>query len=305
MHTPTAAERDASSAGPVQVEIYRPGVFEMLRDAWRHRRMAQGLLAQTVSLRMPNMILGVWWIPIGIVFDLVVKAFIFGTVLSAPSSGDVPYLIFLGLGSMAWWLFHRGSLYSMRSFQAFRHFIVQFHFPLLLIPIAGVASVFVHVGFYSIFLGIAFVAYWVTEGQLYLNLSPMLLLAPVALAWVALFASIIGVFTAPVYWRARDIRMVFRLLLPFWMFVTPIIYPLSKLSDVNPAIGTVAALNPLAPPVELLRLAVLGSGGVPLYSWLSGIAVTIGLLFGALAFLSRYSLRLIGVPSDEDMEEDF
>jgi lipopolysaccharide transport system permease protein len=304
MHIPAADERAASSDEPVQVEIYRPGVIETLRDAWRHRRMALGLLRQTVSLRVPRMILGVWWVPIGIAFDIVVKAFVFGTVLSAPSTGDVPYLIFLGLGSMAWWLFHRGSLYSMKSFQAFRHFIVQFHFPLLLVPIAGVAAVFVAVGFYSIFLAIAFVVYWVIDGELYLNVSPMLLLAPVALAWLALFAAIIGVFTAPVYWRARDIRMVFRLFLPFWMFVTPIIYPLSKLSDVDPTIGTLAALNPLAPPVELLRVAALGSGGVPLYSWLSGIVVTIGLLFGALAFLNRYSLRLIGVPDEDDLEDD-
>jgi lipopolysaccharide transport system permease protein len=303
MQVPTAAERAASSAG-AQIEIYRPGLAETLRDAWRHRQMARGLLAQTVSLRVPRMILGVWWIPIGIAFDIVVKAFVFGTVLSAPSTGDVPYLLFLGLGSMAWWLFHRGSLYSMRSFQAFRHFIVQFHFPLVLVPIAGVASVFVHVGFYALFLAIAFVGYFVIDGQLYLSLSPMLLLAPVALGWLALFAAIIGVFTAPVYWRARDIRMVFRLVLPFWMFVTPVIYPLSTMSAVSPTAETLAALNPLAPPVELLRVAVLGSGGVPLYSLLSAIGLTLGLLVGALAFLNRYSLRLIGVPDEDDLEED-
>jgi lipopolysaccharide transport system permease protein len=287
--------------GAVNVELYRPGMLESLREARRNMHVLRDLFAMSLGLLMPKTILGGWWIPITFVCDTLVKAFIFGGVLNAPSPNGIPYFIFLAAGNGIWWLFHRGTLTSMRSFQGLRHFVTTFDFPLLYVPFVGVFQMSVGVLVSLGLLAAGFVAFWVADGQLYLNTSIELLLAPLALAWTAILAAAWGLFSAPIYFRARDVRQMYKLALPFLMYLTPVIYPVSAVPGFW---GVLAQLNPLAAPVELFRLGVLGVGGVAPYSIVSSLAVTVALFVFGLWFLNRYSLRLVGIGPLDD-EDDF
>ena len=274
---------------------------ESLREAKRNLHLLRAFFSMVLGFQMTNTILGGWWIPITFFFDTFVKAFIFGSVLNAPSPTGMPYFLFLGAGNAAWWLFHRGTLYSMKSFQRLRHFVRVFDFPLLFVPIVGVFQMTMGLLTSLGFLFGGFIVFWFTEGRLYLNTSIELLLAPIALIWIGLLAAAWGLFAAPIYLRARDVRQMYKLGLPFVMYLTPIIYPLSA---VHGFWGVAARLSPLAAPIELFKKGLLGVGGAPPYSIVTSLVVTLGLLAFGLWFLNRYSLRLIGVePVDDD--EDF
>src|SRR6185295_5835817 len=165
---------------------YSPGMLESLREARRNLHVLGSFFRMVLGFDMTRTILGGWWIPITFFFDTFVKAFIFGGVLNAPSPTGIPYFLFLGAGNASWWLFHRGTLYSMKSFQRLRHFVTAFDFPLLFIPIVGVFQLTIALSISLAILFGGFVVFWIIDGTLYLNTSPALLLAPVSLAWIGL-----------------------------------------------------------------------------------------------------------------------
>jgi lipopolysaccharide transport system permease protein len=112
----------------------------------------------------------------------------------------------------------------------------------------------------------------------------------------------IGFFTAPVFMRARDVRFILRLVLPFWMYVTPVIYPLSEIGG-GPA-RVVALLNPLASVVELVKRGVLGGGVLEAWAIAWSLGVTVVLFFGGLWFVNNHGGRFLGIAPDDPDEED-
>lgn len=251
-------------------------------------------------MKVPRSILGLWWVPINLVFGSVAMAFVFGTILNVPSSAGLPYFVFVTVGSMAWWVLHRGTLFSMRSFHRFRHYVSTLSFPLLLVPFAGVAQLTLEIVFIGVFLIGVFAVYWAIDGELYLNLAPELLLTPFAVLWLLLFATAIGLFTGPIYWRARDVRQIFRLMLPFWMYVTPVVFPLESLSG---AVRVAATVNPATAPVELFKSGLVGTPFPPAYGIVTGLVVTASFLILGLLFTNRYGPGLLAVASDDDIDD--
>jgi ABC-type polysaccharide/polyol phosphate export permease len=190
----------------------------------------------------------------------------------------------------------------MRSFRRFSRQVTVLRLPVALVPLAALAQVIGELAFYAFFLAVIIAAYGIADGELYLNASPELLLAPVALVWTLAIAGSVGLFTAYPFYHARDIRFVYRLVLPFWLFVTPVVYSLESVEGIP---GVVARLNPLAAPVELFKLGVLGIGDLPLYSVLVSVAVTALVLTAGLTLASRFGTKLASAPPDDgDVLED-
>jgi lipopolysaccharide transport system permease protein len=286
---------------PVTIELYRPTIRQALADAWASRDAIAGLLGQVMTLKVPRSILGLWWVPINLVFRSVALAFIFGTILTVPSAAGVPYFVFAVVGSSAWWVLYRGTLFAMRSFQRFRHYVSAITIPLVVVPFAAVAQLVIEIGFIAVFLTGVFAVFWGIDGELYLNLSPELLFVPIALVWLLVFAAAIGLFTGPLFVRARDVRQVFRLALPFWMFVTPVVFPLESLSG---AVRVAATVNPATAPVELFKAGLIGTPLPPAYGVAAGLGITVLLLVLGLVFTNRLGPSLLSFTSESDDLED-
>jgi lipopolysaccharide transport system permease protein len=289
-----------------RVDIYiRPSSLrQQLLEAWEYRDVAWSLIQEQLTWRRgARLKLGLWWHPIRIVFATLVFALIFGGVLGAPSEGSVPYFLFVTASMCAFWIFQHATLASMQSFYRFKHYVNSFSFPLVLIPLVGIAYLWLGVGFFAVYLVASFFVFWGIDGTFYLHVSPELLLTPLCALWLAVLAITIGLFTAPVFKHAKDVRNVYRLVLPFLLFVTPVIYPLSYLEGTA---ATIAGANPLTAPIELFREGLFGVGGVPVYSLVSAITTTVVLLACGLLFLRRVGTRLLWTetrPSDFDDED--
>ncbi len=89
----------------------------------------------------------------------------------------------------------------------------------------------------------------------------------------------VGVWLAAINVQYRDIRYIVPFLLQIWMFVTPIVYPGSLLSE---PWATLYGLNPMAGVVEGFRWALLGTdkpGGIVLVSAVAAVVVLVSGLF--------------------------
>lgn len=258
------------SAPPTRatVEISRPTVRAMLRETWAWRALIPRLGVRVTIKGISGTYLGRGWLFLRPALTIFGMAFLFGRVLNAPSQG-LPYLLFLLIGMHAWLGFQRSAFWVVRSFDVYRRVIRNMYMPLLVVPLSAAVPAFVEFCIIGMFALGALVYFTAADGQLYLEVGPTMLVALAGYFLAYLCAISVGMWVSVLNAYARDVRMVFVFLLRIWMFITPVIYPLTTLSGV---LKTLAELNPVAAPVLMVKWGLLGVGEVPLHS----ILITFG-----------------------------
>jgi len=295
------AARDG--AGVVTSSDAPPGPVALLRDAWRERALAPWLGARVLIKLIWGTKLGPAWLVLRPLMDTLGKALIFGGVLQVAAPGGMPYFVFLLGGMIAWRLFERLVFYATRSFDFYRKSMRELDIPLLLVPISAGAFPLVEISVYfAVFAGtIAFYALFM--GEVYLQTGPKLLFFPVGMTILVVAALGLGFWTSVLNGKARDTRLIIRYVLEFWLYLTPVVYPLTA---VPPAYQWVATINPITAPVEMVKTGLIGTGNVELYPVLWSTAFAVVALVSGLWFFSREAVKSVDLHGavDDDEEED-
>ena len=91
-----------------------------------------------------------------------------------------------------------------------------------------------------------------------------------------------GIIISSMTTKYRDLKYLVSFGVHLWMYITPVIYPVSAIPE---RYRWVALVNPITPIVESFRFAFLGAGTV---SWImlgySFIAMLVVFLIGVLLF---------------------
>lgn len=300
--TTAVAETDPDA---VQLIDVTPTLWEALRDSWRSRHLMWAIFSTALAAYIVKYRLGLTWIVFPAFMGLIGNSLIFGGgVFNIKAPNGMPYFLFLTVGMMGWQLFQQTLTVSARSFLRLRSLVKDVHIPLIMVPIAGSAQALIKwFVVFAIYL-IATVYYWITTGTLYLQLAPKYLLQSVtglflcvALAWG------ISLWTAPLTAHTRDVRMVLKFVVPFWFFITPVVYPIEHLQG---KIRTLAELNPLSAPIEMAKVGLLGAGAVSLPYAIYSIVAICGVFASGVWFINRFGQRVVGMASDvyDDGDDD-
>jgi lipopolysaccharide transport system permease protein len=294
----------AVDGGAVTYLPPRPSLGATVRDAWESRHLLRAMGKRVVVQRYARTKLGPSWLVIRPVADTMLKAFVFGAVLKVSGQGGAPYLIVLLVAMVAWRLFERTTTWATKSFDRYGRITRKLDMPLLLAPLAGGAPAFVECAVYFGIVVVAAVVYVFVDGTMYLQLGLESLAALAGFALALAFALSISLWTSVLNAEARDVRQVLGLVMGVWIYITPVVYPLSILPG---GLRTVAELNPMTAPVELAKLGLLGTGGPPGVSMASTV-VALALVGGAgLFFFSRRASNFMGPAgwSRDEEAEDF
>jgi len=262
------------------IEPQRTGIIARAAEFWRYRRVLWFLASRAVTDRYKGTTLGIFWLFARPMIPVLITAVVFGGFLSIPSDG-VPFVLFFMTGIIPWNLFDRSIMFGTKALEQHRGLIKKLYFPRLIAPCASVAPAVVDGLIYVALLAGAALFYWWKDGVFYVKIGPFL---PVALAMAFLsFCAAMGVvlWTCVFQTRYRDVRFSLRYVLQFWMYMTPIFYPLSL---VRAEYRWLLYLNPLGPIVATFRWAVLGVGEVPMGPLISAsvivmLSVVVGLWF--------------------------
>ncbi len=101
-------------------------------------------------------------------------------------------------------------------------------------------------------------------------------------ALTALTAGAVGISTSALNVKYRDIRHALPFVIQLWMFLTPVIYPVSFLPE---RWRWVLRLNPLSGIIEAFRAAIFGGP----FDWL-GLAISTAIVV-ILLLASAHSFR--------------
>lgn len=250
-----------------------------LKELWRYRDLAILFVKRDLKNSYKQTILGPLWILINPFLSTTVFTVIFGVIANISTDG-VPQFLFYMAGNILWTFFSNCLGRGTGTFLANAHLFGKVYFPRLVMPIAGVM-------YYGLTFFIQFVVFFVltmvymfTGSAVHTNLIALLL--PLLLLQTAALGIGTGLIISSVTTKYRDLNILVGFGISLWMYITPVVYPVSQIPDF---LSWLAYANPVAPIVETFRYAFLGSGSFNLKYWLFSLAVTaVVLICGILVF---------------------
>lgn len=244
-----------------------------LEELWHYRELLYFLVWRDVKVRYKQTVLGAAWAILQPLMTMLVFTIFFGK-LAAVGSDGLPYQLFSYAGVLPWSFFAQGLSQAGNSILDSSRLISKVYFPRLTIPIAAVMGGLVDFAIAFVVLIGLMVYYGVVPSPAILFLPLILLLAIGAALGMGFWLGALNV-------QYRDIRYVIPFFIQLWLFVTPVIYPASRVTAKLKASGLppwLLGLNPMAGVVEGFRWALLRSGAPPTQLLIPSTAVTVILL---------------------------
>jgi len=253
-------------------------------ELWQYRELAYFLAWRDVKVRYKQTIIGAGWAIFQPAITVAIFTLVFGNFVKIPSDG-LPYAVFAYTALVPWTYFSAALSRSGTGLVNNANLITKVYFPRLIIPLADVLTPAVDSFFaFLVLLGlIAWFGIAPTWGVLALPLF-FLLAMSTALA--------IGLWLSPLQARYRDVGHAIPFVTQFWMFASPVVYPVSLVPE---SLRLVYSLNPMVGVIEGFRWGLLGKANPDFALMLMSAAVVLVLLVGGIVFFNRMGRTLADV----------
>jgi lipopolysaccharide transport system permease protein len=237
----------------------------MFSSVWRYRGFVLGSIKREFQSKYRNSLLGAAWTVLNPLAMIVVYTVIFSQVMGnrLPGSGSpFAYSIYLCAGVLTWGLFAEITSRSQSVFLEHANLIKKLQFPRLCLPLIVVLNALINFaiifGLFSVFLVLS----GNFPGWIYAALLPVLLLQILFAIGLGMILGVLNVFF-------RDVGQFFTILLQFWFWFTPIVYPVATLPA---SVRALLVWNPMAAVVVAYQ-DILVRGQAP--AWGSLLPVTV------------------------------
>ena len=247
-----------------------------VRELWAYRELIYFLAWRVVKVRYKQTALGIAWVVLQPLVAMAIFSIVFGRLASLPSD-NVPYPLFVFAGLVPWFYFANATSTASGSLVANTNLVSKVYFPRLAVPLAAVLA-----GLVDLAIGLALELVLLTAFGL--PPTPRVLLVPLLVAALALSALAVSIWLSALDVQYRDVRYAIPFLIQLWLFATPVVYPLSVVSD---RWQWLFALNPVTGTIETFRWALLGSGEFPAPQLALGVVTTLLLLGSGLLYFRR------------------
>jgi lipopolysaccharide transport system permease protein len=278
----------ATSARPVEpddawvIEPEHEEISARALELWRYRKVLWFLATRSVKDRYEGMSLGIFWLFARPLIPILLGGFVFGRLLGLPSDG-VPFVLFFLTGTIPWTLFERSILVGTKCLTQHKSLMKKLYFPRVISPIASVAPASVDFVIYLTLLFCVALFYLWKDGVMYVKLGPSLLVA-LLMSVLAIFSSLSVIFWTSVFQaRFAETRFTLRYFMQFWMYLTPVFYPISM---VPPEHRWIVFVNPMASVVATFRWGILGVGEVPLGPLATSIVIALVAMAAGIWFFT-------------------
>lgn len=257
------------------------GWFDInLKEVWQYRDLIWLFTKRSFVLRYKQTILGPLWVILQPLMTTLIFTLVFGGIAGISTDG-VPQVLFY-MGGNAVWSFFAACLNGTAStFTGNAGVFGKVYFPRLVSPISTVLSSMVNF-FIQLAMFLCFWAYYLITGQISPNYLGILML-PVILVYLGLLGLGFGIIVSSMTTKYRDLTMLVGFGVSLWMYITPVVFPVSTLG--NGGLYRLVMLNPVTCAVETFRWAFLGQGAVsPVYWLISTAVMAVVVFFGVVVF---------------------
>ncbi|GAA4462221.1 ABC transporter permease [Nemorincola caseinilytica] len=224
-----------------------------IKEIWRYRDLLVMFIIRDVVTRYKQTILGPLWFMLQPILTAVIYTLIFSRIARI-STNDTPPILFY-LGSLTLWNYFSETFGIIsKTFTENANVLGKVYFPRLVLPLSkAISGIMKMLMQFVIFFGVLIYHVFVTH-----KASPnwYALTFPLLLIVIALFSMGAGLLITALTSKYRDLSFLVVFGIQLYMYLTPVIYPLSIAS---PDKQVWLWLNPLTAIFEAFKYSFLGA----------------------------------------------
>ena len=226
-------------------------------------------------------VLGPLWYIIQPLVHTVVYNLIFGKIAKLSTDGTPPFIFYMS-GTVVWAYFASCISSTSNIFVKNAGVFAKVYFPRITVPIAIVITgLFQFIIQFTIFLG--FYLYFIGNGA---DIRPnyLILTLPLIILQVAILGLGFGLLISSLTAKYRDLTFAMTFFVQIWMYLTPIVYPISQVPEKYRAIYN---LNPMSSVIETFRFAFFGTNSINIQTVMVSVCFAIVVLIIGLYKFSQ------------------
>ena len=257
------------------------------REIWRYRDLIELFVKRNIVVQYKQTILGPLWYLIQPILTVAMNMIVFGGIAKMSTDG-VPQALFYMAGNVCWFYFADCLNQTSSTFTTNQQMFGKVYFPRLVVPIATVISNLLRFVIQLALFAAMYIWFFATGADITPAFLPGLgnipVLAPLlvfvfVIVLVVMLAGLglgFGILVSSMTTKYRDLTILFTFIVQLWMYGTPIVYPLSMVTD--PTLRMAILANPLTAVIEAFKYVTIGVG---YFSW------------GALAYSFAFMMVLL------------
>lgn len=201
----------------------------------KYRYLLGNLIARDLKVKYRRSVLGLLWSLLNPILMMIILNAVFSKLIG--QGGVENYPMYLIVGQTLFVFFNEATSGALESIVGSSALMKKIYVPKYVFPLEKVLYAFVNLMFSM--LAVIIVLFFRP-----VRFSVTMFLIPIPLLLLLIFAVGFGLALSALYAFFRDIKHLYSIILLAWMYLTPIIYPLSYVED-SFLIGTVVKINPL------------------------------------------------------------
>lgn len=252
------------------------------KEVWRYRDLLLMYVKRDIVTFYKQTILGPLWFVIQPLFTTLMFMFVFGGIAGISTDG-VPQAVFYLSGLVCWNYFSDCLSKCSETFNANQEIFGKVYFPRLIVPFSITISNLIKMTIqFGLFL-VVYIYYYVKLDCFHIN--PIILLFPLLILMLGCLGLGFGLIISSMTTKYRDLRFLISFGVQLWMYITPVIYPLSVMKNNYSHYMWIIVANPLTSILETFKYGFTGVGvfdwGYLVYSFIFTLIV---LLLGIVVF---------------------
>lgn len=256
------------------VDADRRKLFDW-KELWNYKELFYFFTWRDIKIKYKQTVLGFLWAILQPLLMMIIFTLFFGRALNVPSQ-NLPYPVFVFSGLLLWNTFSSGLTNSANSMVNNAQIIKKIYFPRLIIPVSSIlVALFDFLMAFALFIPLLFL-YKQPVGWTAIVCWP----AALVISLIATLGP--GCLLAALNVKYRDFRYVIPFLVQVLFFLTPVIYPVSLISQ--PVLQFVLVMSPVYAAVELFRYPLSGVELNVTYLAISLCACVVLLVIGLIYF---------------------
>jgi lipopolysaccharide transport system permease protein len=243
----------------LQIKPHR-GLFDIdLKELWKYRDLIVLFVRRDFVSLYKQTILGPLWFIIQPLISTIMFTIVFAKVAKISTAGLPPVIFYLS-GTIAWNYFSTTLLKTSDTFTQNASIFGKVYFPRLTVPVSVVISNLIQFAIQFLLLIVVMLIYSFNGYDFKLDAS--LVLIPLMLIILAGMGLGFGILISSLTTKYRDLKQLVSFGVQLWMYITPVIFPLSSIEG---KYRIFFLINPLTGIVETFRTILLGIGQINYY----------------------------------------
>lgn len=247
----------------------------------QNRALLAELVRTDFKLRYQGSALGYAWSLLRPLLIFVILYIVFARFLKL--GNDIPhYPVYLLLGIVVWNFFTEMTQQSLGSIVGRGDLIRKISIPRWIIVFSSSISALIN-------LGLNLVVVTIFMAINHVDIYRTLLFVPFILLEVYLFALGLSLFFAAAFVKFRDLGYIWEVILQAGFYLTPIIYPLSKITDIT--LQKIIFMSPMTQAIQDIRYSAITHDTITIHRLFEGgwygfipFGIVILVLIGGIAY---------------------